>query len=309
MRDIDLHLLTIFDAIMTEGSITRAARQLALSQPAVSNAVARMRQLWNDPLFIKEGRGIKPTPKARELWASIGAPLQAIRAAALPQPFEPASAKRRFRLSVNDFITYPLWPPLRRVLEALAPGVDILAVPWQLDGTRRILADNQADLALSTGPALGPEIHERFIFDAHYICSMRQGHPLAGGPLTMRQFVGADHLLVSLSGDPVGLIDELLASRGLRRRVAMTINNFYGLVDLLLASDLICVMSDNFFRHHPLHQQIHMTAIPFEVPPSRLSLAWHLRHENDAGHRWLRELVAPMLSGLFGDDDVRRSSK
>lgn len=306
---MDLHLLNIFDAIMTEGSITRAAQQLALSQPAVSNAVARMRQLWNDPLFIKDGRGIKPTPKARELWAQTGAPLNAIRAAALAQPFEPASARRRFRLAVNDFITYPLWPPLRRALEAQAPGIDILAVPWQLDGTRQILADGQADLALSTGPALGPQIREHHVFDAHYICAMRQGHRLAGTPLTMDGFVGVDHLLVSLSGDPVGLVDELLARQGLRRRVAMTINNFYGLVDLLLASNLICVMSDNFFRHHPMSGQIHMTALPFEVPPSRLSLAWHQRHENDAGHRWLRELVAPMLTGLFGDSDVRRSSK
>ncbi|CDG84493.1 LysR family transcriptional regulator [Janthinobacterium agaricidamnosum] len=299
MRDIDLHLLNIFDAIMSEGSMTRAAQRLALSQPAVSNAVVRMRQLWNDPLFIKDGRGIKPTPKALELWAGIGAPLTAIRAAGLPAPFDPASAQRRFRLSVNDFITYPVWPRLRRVLEAQAPGIDILAVPWHIHDTRQILVDNEVDLAMSGAAVPGAEIRQQAMFDAHYICAMREDHPLAGTALGMADFLAADHLLVSLSGNPVGLIDDLLEQRGVRRRVAMTINNFYGLVDLLLVSDLICVMSDNFFRHHPLSQHIHRAAIPFEVPSNNISLAWHRRHESDAGHRWLRELLIPMCRELF----------
>jgi DNA-binding transcriptional LysR family regulator len=235
---------------------------------------------------------------------TVGAPLSAIREATLPVPFDPASARRRFRLSVNDFITYPLWPRLRRVLEAQAPGIDILAVPWQLHDTRRILRDNEVDLALSASAPMEPEIRQQWMFDSRYVCAMREDHPLAAGPLTMDAFLRADHLLVSLSGDAMGLVDDLLAQRGLQRRVAMTINHFYGVVDLLLATDLICVMSDNFFRHHPHSAHVRLSAIPFEVPASRLSMAWHMRHESDAGHRWLRELVAPMCSVLFGDANL-----
>ncbi len=302
MRDIDLHLLNVFDAIMAEGSVTRASERLNLSQPAVSNAIGRMRLLWNDPIFIRDGRGVRPTPKALELWRSIAAPLQEIRGVALSTPFKPAAAKRRFRLSVNDFITYPLWPRLRRLVEAQAPGIDILAVPWQVQNTRQILLDGHADIALSASESPGPEIRQQWIYDSHYFCAMRKGHPLAGKPLTMKAFLGADHLLVSLSGDPVGLVDDLLAEKNLRRRVAMTINNFYGLIDLLLASDLICVMSDNFFRHHPLRNKVVLSKIPFPVPSSRVNLAWHIRHENDAGHRWLRERILPMCTELFGSE-------
>ena len=302
MRDIDLHLLNVFDAIMTEGSVTRAAQRLNLSQPAVSNAIGRMRLLWNDPIFVRDGRGVRPTPKAHELWRSIAAPLQEIRGVALSTAFNPAIAKRRFRLSVNDFITYPLWPRLRRLVEAQAPGVDILAVPWLIQNTRQSLLDGLADIALSASESQGPEIRQQWIYDSHYCCAMRKGHPLAGKPLTMKAFLGADHLLVSLSGDPVGLVDDLLAEKGLRRRVAMTINNFYGLVDLLAASDLICVMSDNFFRHHPLRSKVVLSKIPFTVPSTRVNLAWHMRHENDAGHRWLRERILPMCTDLFGSE-------
>jgi DNA-binding transcriptional LysR family regulator len=302
MRDVDLHLLNVFDAIMTEGSVTRASERLGLSQPAVSNAVGRMRLVWNDPIFVRDGRGVRPTPKALELWRSIAAPLQEIRGVALSTAFNPATAKRRFRLSVNDFITYPLWPRLRRLVEAQAPGVDILAVPWQVQNTRQILLDGLADIALSASASMGQDIRQQWVFDSHYFCAMRKRHPLAARSLTMKAFLSADHVLVSLSGDPVGLVDDVLAEKGLRRRIAMTINNFYGLVDLLVASDLICVMSDNFFRHHPLRNQVVLSKLPFTVPSNRLSLAWHIRHENDAGHRWLREKILPMCSDLFGSE-------
>jgi DNA-binding transcriptional LysR family regulator len=302
MRDVDLHLLNVFDAIMAEGSVTRASERLGLSQPAVSNAIGRMRLLWNDPMFVRDGRGVRPTPKALELWRSIAPPLQEIRGVALSTAFNPATTQRRFRLAVNDFITYPLWPRLRRLVEAQAPGVDILAVPWQVQNTRQILLEGLADMALSASESMGQEIRQQWVFDSHYFCAMRKGHPLAGRSLTLKAFLGADHLLVSLSGDPVGLVDDLLAEKGLRRRIAMTINNFYGLVDLLVTSDLICVMSDNFFRHHPLRNKVVLSKLPFTVPSSRLSLAWHVRNENDAGHSWLRERILPMCTELFGSE-------
>ncbi len=309
MRDVDLHLLNVFDAIMTEGSVSRAAQQLALSQPAVSNAVARMRVLWNDPLFIRSGRGISPTPKALQLWSDIGPPLTAIRHATLPGPFDPATTRRRIRMAVNDFITYPLWPPLRQLLEAHAPGIDILAVPWLLHNTFQQLRDSVVDLSLATSEPLGAEIAQRWICDSQYLCAMRSDHPLAASPLTMEAFLKADHLVVSMSGDPTGVVDDILLQRGLRRRVAMTINNFYGMVDLLRTTNLVSVMSANFLRHHPNRDQIHLTALPFKPPTIGLSLAWHRRYENDPGHRWLREHVAVMCSSLFGTSDAHSAKR
>ena len=167
MRDVDLNLLSIFDSIMTEGSVTKAAQRLSMTQSAVSNAVARMRVVWKDPLFIKEGRGIRPTPKALEIWRDIGVPLATIRETVNPLPFDPATSSRRFRLAVTDFITYPMWPPLRNLLEARAPGIDILAVPPRANAMREQLNENEIDLAVGIKAPHGDELKLQWMFDVN----------------------------------------------------------------------------------------------------------------------------------------------
>ncbi|MDR3429218.1 MULTISPECIES: LysR family transcriptional regulator [Silvimonas] len=300
MRDVDLNLLAIFDSIMTEGSITKAAQRLAMTQSAVSNAVARMRVVWKDPLFIKVGRGIRPTSKASAIWRDIGLPLATIRQSINPAPFDPATTARRFRLAATDFITNPMWPPLRNLLEARAPGIDILAVPVRVNGTREQLNENEIDLAVGVKAPQADELKQQWMFDVGFVCAMRRNHPLAARPLTLDRFLSADHLLVSLSGDPVGVVDELLLQRGQRRRVAMTVNTFYGVVDLLAASNLISVVPESVIRTHPRRAEIHATPVPFDMPVSRAHLVWHVRHDRDPGHQWLRETVMTIGTQLCG---------
>lgn len=298
MRDVDLNLLSIFDTIMTEGSVTKAAQQLAMTQSAVSNAVARMRLVWKDPLFIKEGRGIRPTPKASAIWRDIGLPLATIRETVNPAPFDPATTARRFRLATTDFITYPLWPPLRNLLDARAPGIDILAVPPKVTAIREQLADNEIDLAVGMKTPLGEEIKSKWMFDISFVCAMRRSHPLAARPLTLDSYLMADHLLVSLSGDPVGVVDELLLQRNLRRRVAMTVNSFYGVVDLLASSNLISVVPESVVRTHPRRAEIHAVPVPFEMPIFQSHMVWHTRYDRDPGHIWLRETIIDLCMRL-----------
>ncbi|GGP27150.1 LysR family transcriptional regulator [Silvimonas amylolytica] len=291
MRDVDLNLLSIFDAIMTEGSVTKAAQQLAMTQSAVSNAVARMRVVWKDPLFIKEGRGIRPTPRASAIWRDIGLPLATIRETINPAPFDPATTARRFRIAATDHMTYPLWPPLRNLLEARAPGIDILAVPIRVNGLKDQFDENEIDLAVGVKALPGGELRQQWMFDTGFVCAMRRNHPLANRPLSLENFLSADHLLVSLSGDPVGFVDELLLQKGMRRRVAMTVNNFYGVIDLLTACNLIAVVPESVVLTHPRRAEIHATPLPFEMPQSHAHMVWHNRCERDPGHQWLRQTI------------------
>jgi DNA-binding transcriptional LysR family regulator len=292
MKDIDLNLLTVFDAIMSEQSISRAATRLAMTQPAVSNALSRMRVTYNDPLFVKAGRGVKPTPKAEELWRGVHSPLQSLRDAVRPPTFDPATAKRRFRLGVTDLMTMTLWRGLRQLVETEAPGIDILAIPPAVQNAKGLLANGEADLIFGPFEGLGGEYRSQSLFAHDFVCAMRKSHSLAGAPLTLERYLSADHLLVSLSGDPVGTVDTLLAQRGLQRRVAMTVNQFLSVPFLLVQSDLICIVPRIALAKCPLNEDLHFALPPLEIPYSNVSMAWHARADRDAGHAWLRRNVA-----------------
>jgi DNA-binding transcriptional LysR family regulator len=300
LKNVDLHLITIFDAVMTEASITKAAERLAITQSAVSNAVARMRLVWNDPLFIRAGRGIKPSAKAEALWREIEGPLASIRMATAPAPFDPATSKHTFRLAVSDYLSGALWPPLRRYVEAQAPGISLYAVPYASRSAQRQLADNEIDICFSSLSEMGDEIRFQQVFAEDWICAMRRDHPLAKAPLTEEGFLTADHLLVSLSGNPVGVADAALDRLGKRRKVAVTLNNFGGVPSLLLASDLICVLPAGVIRTHALRDEVHTCRVPFDLPPFRCQIAWHARNDREAAHRWMRVLIAQMCDAIWG---------
>jgi DNA-binding transcriptional LysR family regulator len=304
VKNIDLNLITIFGTIMTEGSMTKAADRLALTQSAVSNAVARMRLVWKDPLFIKDGRGVKPSAKAQALWLEIQGPLATIRAAATPTHFDPATSSRKFRLAVTDYISGALWPSLRRYIEAQAPGISLYAVPYTSKNARKQLKDNEIDICFGALSNMGEEIRLQQIFSEGWVCAMRRDHPLSNGAMTKESFLSAEHLLVSLSGNPVGPIDNVLDLVGEHRRVAVTLNNFGGVPSLLLTSNLVCVLPAGVVRTHQLRSEIHTSPVPFETPHFNCQIAWHVRNDRDAGHRWMRALVTQMCDAIWGTDLV-----
>jgi DNA-binding transcriptional LysR family regulator len=287
MTKPDLNLLVIFDAIMQEQSISAAAQRLAMTQPSVSNAVARMRHHWKEPLFVKQGRGIQATPFAQTLWQQIAQPLRHIQEAIAPSPFIPAQAKRRFRIALTDGISALLWPPLRQVIETRAPGVDIHAVPYKGNG-ESLLLQAEVDLVFDYYSGTCTQIHRQWMFDNHFVCVMGAHHPLADTPLSLSQFTGAEHLLVSLSGQASGIVDTKLAELGLTRRIAMTVNSFSAAIALLQQSNLITVLPYPVVAHALESGQLFAAPPPLSVPPARISMAWHRRQEQDVGLRWLR---------------------
>lgn len=295
MRNQELNLLSVFDAIMTEGSITRAADRLAMTQPAVSNAVSRMRIAWKDELFVKDGRNIQPTLHAQNLWAQIREPLKQLGEAVDPSTFDPATAKRTYRVCGADLAINTAWKPLRKMIESDAPNINVYAFPYTIVNGEQMLNDAEVDVVIGTFGLTSSSITSQFLFNSKYVCAMRPGHPLAKANLSLEEFAAADHLLVSLSGDTVGFTDQALAQHGLKRRIAMTVNHFSIIVPLVAESDLITVVPSLAIENEIFRGELAVTRPPVDIPTNQLSCYWHRRQEKDPGLIWFRERLSSIL--------------
>ncbi|WP_298442004.1 LysR family transcriptional regulator [uncultured Ferrimonas sp.] len=307
MKSQELNLIVVFDAIMTEGSITRAAERLALSQPAVSNALSRMRQQWQDELFVKDGRGIAPTLYARNLWQQIREPLQQLEQAMDNQEFDPASAQRTFRIAVPDAVVDIVWPALRRLIETQAPGINVHAVPYTIINADSVLIDAEVDMVIGGG---APEVHasvlrSMYVYRPSYVVVMRLGHPLATAPMTLQQFAEADHLLVSLSGDSFGVTDRALAEHNIERRVAMTVNHFAVVPKVLKQSDLIAIVPSTTIEDAIFERQLAVQAPPLPLEATPLTCTWHKRQDHDQGLQWLRDNVIALVRAHSEQHNLR----
>jgi len=305
MRPQVLNLLVIFDHIMTERSITRAAERLAMTQPAVSNAVSRMRTIWKDELFVKDGRNIQPTSYAKDLWALVRDPLYQIEQAISPEVFEPQTAQRTFRVALTDLAVDSVWLSMRLFFQRHAPGINLYAIPYTIGKSQQLLDDAEVDLVFSARPAPPSNIFSSHLADIDYVCVMRIGHPLAGKTLTVDAFAQAEHLLVTLSGDSSGPTDEALSQLGLTRRVAMTVNNFSSAIPVILQSDLIAILPIETIDPQVADQQLWITKPPIHVADTVLSIWWHKRQDKDAGLTWFRENIVTVF---LNNRDARRQA-
>ncbi|GAA3573298.1 LysR family transcriptional regulator [Marinobacter xestospongiae] len=301
MKTQELQLLYIFDAIMTERSVTRAADRLAMTQPAVSNAISRMRQIWNDPLFVRKGRQIEPTSYALSLWDQVGDHMFALTNAVSATQFDPPSSKRTFRIAVTDVIVEMIWRQLIELLEHQAPGVDIHAVPYTPDGTYDDLREAHVDLAVGMLNQHDHSLRSTWLFEGGYVLAMRQDHPLAGRQITMDEFLEAKHLLVTMSGDAHGFVDSYLDQKGYSRRIAATVNHFSIVPQVLRDSNLIAAVPELISQDCGFLEGLWMGQLPFEVDATSLYLIWHARHDRDPGIVWLRDHMERLLRERWHD--------
>lgn len=291
MKTQELTLLYVFDAIMTEGSITRAADRLSMTQPAVSNAVARMRDIWQDPLFIKKGRQIEPTAFARSLWEQVRDPIYLLSTAVESSAFNPAESRRKFRIAIADMWVDMFWLPLMHKINELAPQVDLYAVPYTFDGVVEQLRSANVDLVLGPLNHHDRSLHSIFLKSSIFKLVMRRDHPLAGKSVSINDFLDARHLLVSQSGDARGVIDSALQQDGLQRRVAMTVNHFSAVPKMLMQSDLIAVVPDVVAGGTQYRSHLWITDPPVNLDPVPVHIIWHTRLDRDPGLAWVRDLL------------------
>ena len=292
LASIDLNLLVVLDALLAEKHVTRAAAKVGLSQSATSHALARLRGLLGDPLLVRGARGaLVPTARAEALAPALRRALDGFVDVLRGAPtFDPASARRAFRIGAGDYAELVLLPRLVARLAREAPGVDLWMVPLP-DDPAAALAAGELDVALGVWSSMGwpAGTYQRRLFDEDFRCVVRAGHPATKQRLTLVRYCELDHLLVAPRGTPGSRVDDILASLGRTRRVLVRVPHFLIAPHVIAASDLVVTLATRLSQIYAEPLGLELLAPPFEMPGFTVSMAWHERAHHDPGHRWLRD--------------------
>ncbi|MGE5639077.1 MAG: LysR family transcriptional regulator [Clostridia bacterium] len=294
--DIDLNLLRAFDAVLQERSVTGAARRLGLTQPAVSNALARLRSLLEDPLFVRTPSGMDATPAARALGEPVRQALGLLEAALAHGPgFEPGTSTRTFRFYMSDIGQVEFLPPLVERVQRAAPGVRLEALSTEVEEIGDALGSGALDLAMGFLPGLGPPVRRRHLFRDAYACLMRADHPTIGKTMTRRQFLEASHVLVPYRGGGHRVIEEALERAGVARRIALRVAHFTVVPMVLERSDLVLILPWRVAKVFERRGRLKALKPPVPIPPADVGLHWHERYDADPGNRWLRDQLLDLF--------------
>lgn len=298
---IDLNLLAAFDALMDERNVTRAAVRVGVSQPAMSAALARLRTLFADPLFLRSAEGLLPTQRARDLGGPIAQALRQIEAAVVPRPqFEPAVASLTFNLGLYDYPALVLLPALAQALREQAPGVSLNVHAFSArDSAVDLLDAGTIDAAVGVLPTQQEErIFTRPILQDEFVTIVRQGHPLARHGMDLDTYLALAHVLVSPEGDRHGLVDQALAQQGLRRRLAVTLPQLFAAPALVARTDMAATLLRRVALHSAEHLQLAVFPPPVVLAPIAFHLIWHRRNDGHPAQQWLRDAIANQASAL-----------
>jgi DNA-binding transcriptional LysR family regulator len=303
---IDLNLLVALRALLAERSVTRAAARLGLSQPAASRALSRLRETFGDPLLVRTRDGLVPTPRAAALEAPLARLLDDVRDLVRRPEFDPATARGRFALAAVDYVDAVLLPALAEALRARAPGIDLVSLPSPRDPATALaaLAEGRWDLQVMRFDGDAPAgIYRRRLFGDDLVCMLRRDHPALRDGLTAETFAALDHVLITVTDDRPGPVDEALAARGLARRIAVRVPHF-------LAAPLVAARTDAVLTMPRLLAGMFADWLPVALAEPPLPLAgfeivqlWHERRHGDPAHAWLRALVREVAAAI--DREVR----
>lgn len=295
IRSLDLNLLKTLDALLDEGSVTRAAARLALTQPAVSGMLTRLRDSFDDPLFVRAQRGVVPTPRALALALPVKRVLGEIEALLQPDTFDPRTANLMLSIAATDYAQRSIVVPFLAALREQAPGVRVAVRPVEDARVTGQLEGGELDLAILTPDTAHAGLHARHLYDEQYVCVLREGHPAAGA-LTLERFCALDHAIVSYSGGGFrGVTDSALAQLGRARRVCLSVTSFLVLLEVLRSSDLIAVVPRRLLTGANGLQQVEP---PLAIPGFSKIAAWHERTHHDPAHRWARALLFATCNAL-----------
>ncbi len=294
---IDLNLLSVFQEVYRERQISAAARRLGLTQSAVSNALARLRRIFADELFVRTASGMQPTPLAGQMAEPIGQALAQV-ALALNQRsrFDPATSVRRFTLAMTDVGEVYFMPALIERCRALAPAVQLSSVRAGAVNLKAELEGGRVDLAIGPFEDVSEALYQRLLFRQPYVTMFRKGHPLGRGPLTRERFVEADHLLVDAAESPYDRINLLLARAGIGGATRYRVPHFTAVPYIVGASELVVTVPQKLAERAAAPFGLEWIVPPLELPELHTHVFWHRRYNQDPGNQWLRGLVAEVFA-------------
>jgi DNA-binding transcriptional LysR family regulator len=292
LANIDLNLLVVFDALVAEGHATRAAERIGLTQPAVSHALNRLRALFGDPLFVRSPRGMVPTSLAQDIAPSVRSILEQVEGVLRGgRAFDPAASTRQFVLGLSDYAAFVLLPRLTVRLDQEAPGVSLVVRNTSRSVGLPMLEDGTVELIAGNFPEPPTHMREELLYEEDFICAGRGDHPNLGEPLDLNRYLALRHLQVSMKGNPSGYVDAVLAEKGLKRNVAVTVGHFLMAPMLVDASYLVATEPRRLFTPLASRLPLRLLPPPIDIPLFRVVQTWHSRHDADSGHQWLRRIL------------------
>lgn len=297
IRKIDLNLLPVLDALLRHRSVTLAARQLDMSQSALSSSLGRLRELLGDALFVRTGRGLMPTPRATQLAEPVGFILEQLRDRVLStQGFDPKSSQRVFTVCHSDVGSYVLWPRIVPAVAQLAPNVRLQLKLLTQQQIPAALETSAVDLAIGAYPDLPSSLFQRRLFERKYVGIVRKDHPIADKRLTLNLFAKTPQLVVRLASGVQELVDRTLEEQGLERAHTIEMPSYLMLPPLLEAGDYLAVIPGQLADAFARHGYFKSLKLPMELPASLIKLHWHRRFHEDPGNVWLREVICDLFS-------------
>ncbi len=287
---IDLNLLVVLRALLSERHVTRAAARVGLSQSATSHALSRLRDLFDDPLLVRSGRELSLTPRAARLLPTLDRALGELESAVAGEPeFDPKTARRTFTIGMADYMQALVMGPLLRQLEMEAPDVDLTVVVFP--NLRELVDTGAIDLALSIADADGRGLSRAPVFRENFICMVRRGHPQIRKAPSLDKYLAQRHVVIAPRGTEGSYIDTALAKRGLSRRIALRVTNFLIAPVVVCETDLINTMPARLARQLCKYYPLRLVKPPLQLPDFEYSMYWHPRLDQDPAQIWLREFV------------------
>ena len=290
LQTLDLNLLKAFSVLMEERNVSKAAEHLAITQPAMSGVLARLRDSFDDPLFVRVQRGVVPTNRALELAPQVKKVLNEVEQLLQPPQFDPTKAELTVRIACTDYAMRAVIVPFLRLLKIQAPKIKVAVLAINESIVQNQLEQRQIDFALVTPDFQAPDIHAQNLYDERYICAVRHNHPIAQQTeLTLEQFCQLEQALISYHGCSFsGVTDKALQAMGLQRKVSLSVQNFIILPELLEQSDLLAVVPERLITHL---DNLKRFKPPLKIQGFTKTLIWHERTHKDPAYRWIRELI------------------
>jgi DNA-binding transcriptional LysR family regulator len=304
---IDLNLMLVFDALMQDGNLTRAGYRVGLSQPAMSHALAKLRRIVGDALFVRVPTGMEPTEHAQRMAPAVRDGLRLLRDAVKGEDvFDPATCERTFNIIMSDIGELVYLPRLITHLGAVAPSVNIRVLQLPREAYPQAFFTGEADLALGFLPSLKGGFYQQRLFTDGYVCLVRKDHPRIGDSLTLEQFVAESHVMVEPGGtvfrsvahqtSTTTLIERFLAERNLARRIALKVPHFTVVPEIVESTDLIATIPSYLLQRTQSRSDLKMLELPFPVPRFEVRQFWHQRNHDDVANRWLRGVISELFT-------------
>ncbi|WP_100633383.1 LysR family transcriptional regulator [Pseudomonas qingdaonensis] len=301
LSKVDLNLFIVFDAIYTEANLTRAGQIVGITQPAVSNALARLRETFNDPLFVRTAQGMVPTPMAQNIIGPVRNALSLLRVSVQESRiFNPLQANKTFRISMSDLTEAVVLPSLFQRLRRLAPNVVIESFLCKRRETTKELAAGRLDFAVDAPLNTDPQVRHVKLMQDPFVCAMRQGHPLARDSISLEDYLSLTHIQISSRRNGLGYVDLALGKQGLKRKIALRSQHYLMASQVLQQTDMVMTVPERFARRH----QLNYVSLPVgDVPPLETHLYWHESTDQDPANRWMREQMIELCQAVVAQDE------